>query len=229
MIERIKHSRGECDIAALVGWGTMLIAFFVVAGPWALEPHRERYGMCLIAPAVLVVSRGLEWWMQRLAKSRAWFTATLGLYAWAVLVLFYASYFMLSQTAAARQHPTFRTNSVEPKLAAFREILSRRENDEPIAIVCLDWWNYWPTAYFALGEQNVAVEGLGNWSPVKKQAASSTAKAWYVGFAGSDEQRQLRGQLDQQGIRPSVCTIYDSAGRALIEVLGPIEESFRNY
>jgi polyphosphate kinase len=38
---------------------------------------------------------------------------------------------------------------VEPKLAAFREMLSQREEHEMIALVCVDWWNYWPTAYFA--------------------------------------------------------------------------------
>jgi hypothetical protein len=229
MIERIKHSRSECDVAALVGWGAMLTAFFVVAGPWALEPHRERYGMCLLAPAVLVISRGLEWWIQGLGKSRAWLTVTLGLYAWAMLVLFYASYFVLSQTAAARPHPTFRTNNMEPKLAAFQEIVSARENHEPITIVCLDWWNYWPTAYAALAQGNVAVEGLGRWSPIQKQAASSAVKTWYIGFSGSDERRELRAQFEQQGIQPSVRTFYDAAGRPLIDVLGPVEKSFQNY
>jgi len=223
MIERVKHSRDECDTAALVGWGTMLIAFFVVAGSWALEPHRERYGMCLIAPAVLVVSLGLGWWIRRLSQRRLLLSAALCLYAWAVLAVFYVSYFVLSQTAASRQHPTFRTNNEEPKLAALREILSRRENDEPITIVCLDYWNYWPAAYFALGERNVAVEGLGGRSPTTNQAARSAAKTWFVGFAGSDEQRELLAELEQQGIRPGVFTVYDSAERALVEVLGPVE------
>jgi hypothetical protein len=135
---------------------------------------------------------------------------------------------VLSQTATARQHPTFRTNNEEPKLAALREILSRRENDEPITIVCLDYWNYWPAAYLALGERNVAVEGLGDWSPEKNQAAHSAAKTWFVGFAGSDEVRQLSAQLEQQGIQPGGFTLYDSAERALIEVLGPVEKSFQN-
>lgn len=229
MIERIKHTRDECDMAALAGGGAMLIAFFVVAGSWALEPHRERYGMCLIAPAVLVVSLGLEWWIRRLDQCRLSLSAAICFYAWSVLALFYVSYFVLSQTATARQHPTFRTNNEEPKLAALREILRQRENDEPITIVCLDYWNYWPAAYFALGERNVTVERLGGWSPEKNQAVRWAAKTWFVGFEGGDEQRELSAQLEQQGIQPAVFMLYDAAERALIEVLGPVEKSFQNY
>ncbi len=41
----------------------MLVSFFLLAGPAAIAAHAERYGMCLVAPLVLLTALGLCNWL----------------------------------------------------------------------------------------------------------------------------------------------------------------------
>src|SRR4029077_457516 len=43
-------------LGIVVGWLASVAAFFLFAGPEALQPGVERYGMCLMVPTILALS-----------------------------------------------------------------------------------------------------------------------------------------------------------------------------
>ena len=48
----------------MISYLAMLASFYLLAGPAALGPHFERYGVCLIAPGVLLLALGWRAWLQ---------------------------------------------------------------------------------------------------------------------------------------------------------------------
>ncbi len=64
-LRRLDDGVDAVDASLLMGWIVMLGGYFLVAGPEAIAPHFERYGICLVAPAVLVAAR------TRLVRGRA--------------------------------------------------------------------------------------------------------------------------------------------------------------
>ncbi len=50
--------RDQRDLPLTLGVGAMLGAFFLIAGPEALAPHYERYGLVLVGPCLLWLARG---------------------------------------------------------------------------------------------------------------------------------------------------------------------------
>ena len=63
--ETTEPSSSGAVLALLVGWALTLMALFVVAGPAAIAPHFERYGMFLVGPTALLAALATEWWCQR--------------------------------------------------------------------------------------------------------------------------------------------------------------------
>jgi hypothetical protein len=51
------------DGCLVAGWAIMLGGFYLVAGPQSIAPHYERYGLCLIAPAIVLLGRGFVAWL----------------------------------------------------------------------------------------------------------------------------------------------------------------------
>ena len=60
---RIVERPRAVEKCVLLGYASSLIGFYLIAGPQALSPHFERYGMCLIAPGCLLGALGLTWWL----------------------------------------------------------------------------------------------------------------------------------------------------------------------
>ena len=57
--------RSLLDYGLILACATMWMAFYVFAGPQALRPHAERWGLCLIVPGTLFLARGLAAWIER--------------------------------------------------------------------------------------------------------------------------------------------------------------------
>ena len=71
--------RSPLDAGLIAGCAGTWLLFYAFAGPQALRPHAERWGLCLLVPASLVLARGAGAWMStcrgcdgyRLARRRS--------------------------------------------------------------------------------------------------------------------------------------------------------------
>jgi hypothetical protein len=166
-------------LGLVVGWLATLVAFFVFAGPDALRPHVERYGVCLLVPtivalAVLVVEAGAgQGPVVAVAVASA-----------ALLGLFWRGYFVALETTGSTSHETFWTGPVEPKAEAFR-LIEAETGGRPTAVLADGYWLYWPLAYLARGSrldvQDVAAGG-----------GTPTGAAYLVGFPDGSLDRWAR-------------------------------------
>ncbi len=227
LVHRLVEGSGIADRCLGLSWLVMLVGFFVVAGPGSIAPHFERYGMCLIAPAALLVSRGLAWWWE--SRRRGWVDAVLAGGAWLWLAAFYLGYFVFIEQTGGAAHRTFRTAEVEPKLAAFQFVRSHSEPDRPLCIVCDEWWNYWPVAYLASNDPRVRVELPGDPNDALGISSRGNGCAWFVGFAGGEAQRVALASFAHDGMKTREKTIRDYGGRAILSVIGRAENLSQNY
>ncbi|MFI4983413.1 MAG: hypothetical protein ACHQIO_23925, partial [Nevskiales bacterium] len=53
---RLRGKRLDRDAGVIIGWLASLAIFFLIAGNGALQPHFERYAICLITPTVLALA-----------------------------------------------------------------------------------------------------------------------------------------------------------------------------
>ncbi|MEX0676101.1 MAG: glycosyltransferase family 39 protein [Pirellulales bacterium] len=227
MMRRLAAESGDDDICLVLGWGIMLAGFFVVAGPDAVAPHLERYGICLIAPGAVVLARGWAWWLepgQSRARAATW---SLAMAAWLFPATFYLGYFDFIERTGGRSHLAFRTAAVEPKLAALRYVSARRKAGRATRIVAGEWWNYWPLAYLAGSANELRVVSGQPWQgetqtqqpPGSKESEST----WYVEFADSPADQEVLGRAGQSGKRVERHLVCDYSGQPLLSVVGPAE------
>jgi hypothetical protein len=228
MLQRLRIKPTLADESVVIGWFVMLAGFYLVAGAGAIAPHFERYGICLIAPGALVMSRGVTWWFEQRRGELS--IAMVALVVWLWPASFYLNYFYLFEETGGRSHRTFRTAAVEPKLAALRHVLAERNPSEPARIFCSEWWNYWPLEYLALGEDNVRVS---RWEPDRSLRQPSKDRAaeetWFVEFTGSAGEAAVVQWCKDAGLKGQRQTICDYAGRPLISVIRPREKLSQNY
>jgi hypothetical protein len=185
-------------------WLLQLAAFLVVAGPDALMPDQTRFAICLIGPAVLLVSRGAVAWAMRLRPVRL-LAIVLALAAcWFVLADFQQHYFRFIEQTGGRAHRTFRTAAVEPKLAALDYVLDHR-GAGVTWIMADEWWSYWPLRYLSMGQPDIDVvmhdEAI---SRPDFAAAQADGRLWHVEFIESQPpgRRAQEQQILDYGGRP---------------------------
>ncbi len=211
------------DVCLLAGWFVMLAGFFIVAGPRAIAPHFERYGICLVAPGALVLARGIAYWVE--AKRARWrvAAAVLLVAAWLFPVTFYLGYFAFIEGTGGCSHRAFRTAAVEPKQAAYEHVLQQRSG--PARIVADDWWTYWPLAYLASMTDDVRVvcrEPLpGVATETDQPPPGEDLETWYVTFAPTAGGGEAAAKLENRPVDVPRAVIDDYAGRPLLRVDGP--------
>ena len=227
VVRRLANEAAAVDVSLLIGWGTMLLGFALVAGAEAIVPHLERYGICLVAPGALVISRGLAWWVEPErphARLAAWSLAIAG---WFFPVAFYLGYFELIERSGGLSHRAFRTATVEPKQAAFRRIVALSDRTRPIEIVTSEWWLYWPLEYLALAEPNVRVRGLSaDLDPEARQPSTAAVQTWYVEFAGRPGELAVLQEKRDDGKNLEQEVIDDYAKKPLISLLREVPKDF---
>ncbi len=219
LVRRLSAYADEVDISLLLAWGTMLIGFALVAGPAAIAPHFERYGICLVAPGVLVLARGLTWWIEPGRPHAQAATWCLALAAWLFPLTFYAGYFEFIEHSGGLSQRAFGTAAEEPKLTAFREILGQRGPGEALEIVASEWWLYWPLEYLALGEENVAVRGLPAVLDAGARPRRGPATTWYVEYVDSAAERDVLRLAVEAGATIERRVVRDYAGKPLISAV----------
>jgi hypothetical protein len=220
----IARGRSALDRWLVVGWAASVVSFFVIAGPAAIAPHFERYAICLIAPTVLLLGRGLQWWMRpttHLAKATAPMLLAIGA---CLLLVFKSQYFDEFNRHGGRSHLTFRTADVEPKQEAMDLMTSQRSGQSPLLIQTSEWWLYWPLQYLAYAHEEVLVELRSPHDPRPlEQQAFSDLESWIVEFAEEEagwkiEQAWLDlSEKDRKRIERT--SITDSHGRKLLVLL----------
>lgn len=202
--------------ACVMTWGL----FYAFAGPQALRPHAERWGLCLIVPATLVLARGLAGWIEWRPRIRSLMLAAAAVVAAGLLTSFYVNYFREFATTGGRSHLTYVTAPVEPKQQALERILAASRGPEHIMIVTRQWWIVWPIAYLATTHPNVSVV----MSPDVEfrpdfQEALDNGRLFFVEFAGTPELASTIEWIRTRGARAATTTIHDASGRDLLEVL----------
>jgi hypothetical protein len=215
---RIRRGKSVLDLAMVAAWASCATAFFALAGPEAIRPHFERYAICLIAPTIVLISRGLQWWMQPSTRFSIATAPLLLLIAWATLFVFKQHYFDEFATRGGNSHRTFRTAAVEPKQAALELILEQSPTNEPVEIQTSEWWLYWPLRYLAYAHNHVTVRvrNPDDPPPFNKQSIKGGAN-WLVEFADEQAGWRLNRAFDNAVTRRAErYTVSDSANRPLL-------------
>jgi hypothetical protein len=225
-LNRRKLSLAARDASLAAGWATMLAGFFLVAGPEALAPHAERYGICLIAPGALMAARGLAWWLERSSARRA-SAIVFSLAAWWWPVSFALGYFVYIEQTGGTSHATFRTADIEPKLQAWRRIEQEPRGGRAAWVVCQEFWNYWPLAYLAAGRDDVRVVGLEQW--LQEGPGAPDDATWFVEYAGSTAEARVLAMRRRATTSGSLHIVYDFGGRPVLSVVGPAKNFSQNY
>jgi hypothetical protein len=203
-------------ILALAFGGTLSVAaFFVVAGPAAIAPHFERYGMFMIGPAAILAALAVEWWRERGVWIGRFATALCLVCGWAILAGFNANFFDFIERTGGGSHETFRTAAIEPKQAALDYIRgyenhrglspfampgeqkgtvpfaasgSRIDMKSPVEIRTSEWWLYWPLRYlsFATGTSRpISIEVVNSSPEVGHSQSRGHSGVWQVEFSES--------------------------------------------
>jgi hypothetical protein len=219
--------RRKQKLDAFIGacWLASLVAFFIVAGANAISPSQERYGLCLIAPGALALTRGFVGLME--AKPRWKFAVCGGAMALGISLLsgFYLNYFQFFEVTGGRSHPTFSTNTLEPKVAAMAYIQQHRQAGQQTFIVASDWWNYWPLRYLAQNDKSITVlmdDDLGepqNGRDVDR--ALQGGRLWFSQFAADTTLESLKRRLRVAGFGLGEKVFFDSSRKPAVVVLRP--------
>jgi hypothetical protein len=218
---RRDENKVQRDGCLLCGWAIMACGFFLVAGPKAIAPHYERYGLCLIAPGAVLLGRGLSAWFLLPRARPVALAASLAL-AWLTLLAFQQHYVAFIHRTGGMSHETFRTAAVEPKQAALEQVLHQREPGGIAWIVTSEYWNEKPLTYLAAGQDRLRVE---SWLSVRESgpflAALQEGRVWFVEFSDGPACREVCEFLRERGWAYRETAIKDYAGRPVISVIGP--------
>lgn len=185
----------------VVGWLASVAVFFVFAGPDALRPHFERYGVCLMVPTIFALAvLATSAWSERRAAVAAGAVAALALFA------FWRSYVVALEATGSTSHQSFWTGRVEPKQEVFRRIVAEA-GPRGAHVVAPSWWLFWPLRFLAA---DGPVEVLDR----PPTYAGVDGRDWYfVDFPGGP----MAGEAWAQGAELR-WTILDPGGRRELEV-----------
>jgi hypothetical protein len=219
-------------IALALGLVAGLLSFYVVAGPDAMRPHYERYGMFLVVPTVFAIAcllrelfvGGGEGLRSTPARSLLLAASVLG---WVMLNEFRCNYFATIQGNGGESHRTFRTAAIEPKQQAYSLILDDLARQAPAArgsgatIVAENWWLFQPLLYLAQPRPDLRVISLEDFSRDLEFRRDGLGKkiaegAYFVGFHDGPLDALLRGSSPEGRFRR--WCVRDYSGRALLSI-----------
>lgn len=212
--------------ALLVGMVASLAAFYMVAGPNAIAPHWDRYGMWMIAPTVIIVARILALSIERgggvalCGRTAVIATST------ALLIGFYVNYMAaFSVGGAPRTHRAFRTAAVEPKSAALQLITAASGGQA--RVVTSEWWTYWPLRYLAYRRDGIEILGGQRDAVAEDQLTANVLSRcnWFVEFDGSAGDLALAKCLDEHPTTYRRVVVPCARGAPLLVVYMPNDMS----
>jgi hypothetical protein len=216
----LRGERSAVDAALAIAWLSSAFLFFAFAGPEALRPNFERWGLCLIAPGTLVIARGISGWIHAAPRWRGWTIGASCALAFGLLGTFYLHFVRVFETSGGRAHVTFVSANPEPKQQAFDLMLSRRSHDEPVLIVGQLWWQFYPIDYLAQAHPDVLVAmRIPPDDAPELRDALARGRVFFVEFANTPELTRAGNWIRARGRRMTDTTIRDQGGRDLLHVL----------
>lgn len=138
----------------LLGLVVTLVFFYLVAGNYAIRPHRERFSMFLVMPTILVISLTLADWFRGRQMWGRWLVIAL---CWLLLASFATNYFFYMLRTGGTSHYTFMTGEREPKKASWDAIV-RDSAGQSASVLVSQWFNYNPIAYLARPQGHLRVQ-----------------------------------------------------------------------
>jgi hypothetical protein len=221
----LRHA-ARLDRALVFACAGTWLGFFAIAGPEALRPHAERWGLCLVVPSTIVLARGLAAWIE---WRPPWRLVPIGLallVAMALLASFYVNYFTFFAVTGGRGHLTYVTAPIEPKQQALAHILARTQAQDHVVIATHQWWLYWPMSYLASVHPHVTVSLRSNENRGQdfETALGDGGRLFFVEFAGTPELVAREDWMRAQGRRAQLTAISDASGRDLIAILEVLPE-----
>lgn len=216
--------------ALLTGWSLTVLGFFLVAGPGAIAPHFERYGICLIAPTVLVLSWGLG---NLISSSKtnpqqlAW-----GMTAFAVcsLIGFYTLYFEQFRRTGGESHRAFRTAEQEPKESLLQQVRMIGVNPDVgswahTTLATSEWWTYWPLRYLSIEHDDIEVVQWNSDEELRDLVErSDQSRILFVEFVGQSTLAQVREGLVARSHPYDELQLSDAGGLPLLTTVSPYAE-----
>ena len=115
-------------LAVIAGLFLGALSFYLITGPDAIQPHRERYGMFLIVPTTLLIACLVSALLPGSDKNPLQIARQVGflvllVLGWMMLYSFKVHYFDALLASGGESHLTFRTSQIEPKQQAIQLIL----------------------------------------------------------------------------------------------------------
>ena len=205
--------RSPLDAGLVAGCAGTWLLFYAFAGPQALRPHSERWGLCLLVPASLVLARGIGAWIAHAPRLRWMPIGAASLAAAALLGSFHVNYFQMFARTGGRSHLTYVTAPIEPKRQALSRILAGAAGAARVEIATRQWWLYWPIAYLATPHRTVSVRFDAD--PAQAVGPDTLARGtarFFVEFAGTPELAATLRRLEQAGQAFRVTTVADASG-----------------
>jgi Dolichyl-phosphate-mannose-protein mannosyltransferase len=233
--DRIRSNVARARAALFVGSSLSLFAFFLVAGPAAIAPHFERYGICLIGPGAILAALAIEWWIDRRHGTGLAAAAIAVLCGWGLLAGFQVNFFKFIERTGGESHLTFRTAALEPKAAAIEFI---RQRSSHARVLASQWWIYWPLKYLSFDrpifssrqgetrigrsrdaeQSGIVVEPYADLRRCVAGLPDQGEPLWIVEFTGTPACDAARQWGRDQQLSISESTIDDFAGRPLLSV-----------
>ncbi len=220
LLRRSRGAHRSLDAALILACTGTWLGFYAFAGPQALRPHFERWGLCLIVPATLVLARGASAWIESSPNVRWPAVAAATLVASSWLATFYVNYFREFATSGGRSHVTYVTAGTEPKQQALERILGQATGRAGIVVLIQQWSLYWPIRYLATEHPNVSV-GMGlNRAPRQDlEEAIQNGRLFLVEFAETPELAAALYWIHQRGLNVASTPVQSAGGRDFVLVL----------
>jgi len=211
----------------ILGWLFTSLGFFLVAGPGAIAPHFERYGICLIAPVVVAMSIGLRQLVSDAGEHARRLTWAMLTIAACSLFGFHGLYFAQFETTGGQSHRAFRTADCEPKQSLIRTIpmiglAEQSRSPERTTLAASEWWTYWPLRYLSLAREDLDVvqwENGNDLDDLVERAAGS--RIYFVEFVDQGTLEQVRHGLIDRAQSFGEKVVNDAAGVPLLVTLAP--------
>jgi hypothetical protein len=216
--ESVRQLRQRLAVKSLaVGWGLSLAAFFTVAGPAAIAPHFERYGICLVGPAAILVALGICGWLEGRPALKDISALSVVFVGWVLLLTVKTNLFDFIHRTGGESHMTFRTAVIEPKQQALDIITEHSRGRAELRTS--QWWLYWSLRYLSFGRANGATDiRLTDDSVAIPSESSDQSCTWQVEFAESPSARAIRQSISLSGEAANEREVKDFSGRPIISI-----------
>jgi hypothetical protein len=220
LLRRARAAHRSLDAALILATAGTWLGFYAFAGPQALHPHFERWGLCLIVPATLVLARGASAWIESSPQVRWPAVAAATLVASCWLTTFYVNYFREFATSGGRSHLTYVTAGTEPKQQALERILEQATGVASVEVLTEQWWLYWPIRYLATEHPNVSVRmGLNRAPRQDLEDAIQNGRLFLVEFAETPELAAALNWVHERGLNVASTAVQSAGGRDFVLVL----------